>query len=67
MKSLYPRHKVSSTEVVFDFLVVYSINMQKKLTKFLEDKKVVNVTTERWQKWIVSPNCVQVVKKFTLH
>ena len=65
VKSLYPGHKVSSREVAFDFLAAYSI--QKKLAKFLEDKKVVNVTIERSQKWIVSQNCVQVVKKFTLH
>lgn len=67
VKSLYPGHKVSGREVVFDFLGAYSINIQKKLAKFLEDKKVVNVTIERSQKWIVSQNCVQVVKKFTLH
>ena len=54
MKSLYPGHKVSSREVVFDFLAVYSTNKQRKLAKFLEDKKVVNVTIERSQKWIVS-------------
>ena len=54
MKSLYPGHKVSSREVLFDFLAVYSTNKQKKLAKFLEDKKVVNVTIERSQKWIVS-------------
>ena len=67
VKSLYPGHKVSSREVVFDFLAAYSINIQKKLAKFLEDKKFVNVTIERLQKWIVSLNHVQVVKKFTLH
>lgn len=67
VKSLYPGHKVSSREVVFDFLGAYSINIQKKLAKFPEDKKVVNVTIERSQKWIVSQNRVQVVKKFTLH
>ena len=67
VKSLYPGHKVSSREVVFDFLGAYSINIQKKLANFLEDKKVVNVTIERSQKWIVSQNCVQVVKKFMLH
>jgi len=66
VKSLYPGHKVSSREVVFDFLAAYSINIQKKLAKFLEDKKVVNVTIEKSQKWIVSQNCV-VVKKFMLH
>ena len=66
VKSLYLGHKVSSREVVFDFLAAYSINIQKKLAKFLEDKKVVNVTIERSQKWIVSQNCVQVVKKFML-
>lgn len=54
MKSLYPGHKASSREVLFDFLVVYSTNKQKKLAKFSEDKKVVNVTIERSQKWIVS-------------
>ena len=57
MKSLYPGHKVSSIEVVFDFLDAYSINLKKELTKILEDKKVVNVTTERSQKWIISQNC----------
>ena len=66
VKSLYLGHKVSSREVVFDFLAAYSNNIQKKLAKFLEDKKVVNVTIERSQKWIVSQNCVQVVKKFML-
>ena len=54
MKSLYPGHKASSGEVLFDFLAVYSTNKQKKLAMFLEDKKVVNVTIERSQKWIVS-------------
>lgn len=68
VKSLYPGHKVSSREVVFDFLAAYSINIQKKRAKFVEDiKKVVNVTINRSEKWIVSQNCVQVVKKFTLH
>ena len=67
MKSLYPGHKASSREVVFDFLAAYVINIQKKLAKFVEDKKVVNVTIKRSEKWIVSENCVQVVKKFTLH
>ena len=62
VKSLYPGHKVSSREVVFDFLAAYSINIQKKLAKFLEDKKFVNVTIERLQKWIVSLNHVQVEK-----
>ena len=54
MKSLYPGHKVSSREAVFDFLATYYINIQKKLAKFREEKKVVNVTIERLQKWIVS-------------
>ena len=67
VKSLYPGHKVSSREVVLDFLAAYSINIQKKLANFLEDKKFMNVTIERLQKWIVSLNHVQVVKKFTLH
>ena len=67
VKSLYLGHKASSREVVFDFLAAHSINIQKKLAKFLEDKKVMNVTIERSQKWIVSQDCVQVVKKFTLH
>ena len=31
VKSLYPGHKVSSIEVVFDFLAVYSINLEKEL------------------------------------
>ena len=67
VKSLYLGHKVSGREVVFDFLAAYPIDIQKKLSKFLEDKKVVNVTIERSQKWIVSQNCVQVVKTFMLH
>ena len=65
VKSLYPGHKVSSIEVVFDFLPAYSINLEKELTKILEDKKVVNVTIERSQKWIISQNC-EIVKRFTL-
>ena len=67
VKSLYLGHKVSGREVVFYFLAAYPIDIQKKLSKFLEDKKVVNVTIERSQKWIVSQNCVQVVKTFMLH
>ena len=47
VKSLYPGHKVSSIKVVFDFLAAYSINLEKELTKILEDKEVVNVTIER--------------------
>ena len=67
VKSLYPGHKVSNREVVIDFLAAYSINIQKR-AKFVEDiKKVVNVTINRSEKWIVSQNCVQVVKKFRLH
>ena len=65
VKTLYPGHKVSSIEVVFDFLAAYSINLEKELTKILEDKKVVNVTIERSQKWITSQNC-EIVKRFTL-
>ena len=65
VKSLYPGHKVSSVEVVFDFLAAYSINLEKELTKILEDKKVVNVMIERSQKWIISQNC-EIVKRFTL-
>ena len=61
----YPGHKVSSIEVVFDFLAAYSINLEKELTKILEDKKVVNVTIERSQKWIIFQNC-EIVKRFTL-
>lgn len=68
VKSLYPGHKVSSRKVVFDFVAAYSINIQKKRAKFVEDiKKVLNVTINRSEKWIVSQNCVQVVKKFRLH
>ena len=65
VQSLYPGHKGSSIEVVFDFLAAYSINLEKELTKILEDKKVVNVTIERSQKWIISQNC-EIVKRFTL-
>ena len=65
VKSLYPGHKVSSIEVVFDFLAAYSINLEKERTKILEDKKVGNVTIERSQKWIISQNC-EIVKRFTL-
>ena len=53
VNSLYPGHKVSSIQVVFDFLAAYSINLEKELTKILEDKKVVNETIERSQKWII--------------
>ena len=59
VKSVYPGHKVSSIEVVFGFLAAYSINLEK------EDKKVVNVTIERSQKWIISQN-YEKVKRFTL-
>ena len=50
---------------MFDFLAAYSINLEKEPTKILEDKKVVNVTIERSQKWIISQNC-EIVKRFTL-
>lgn len=46
MKSLYPEHKVSGIEVVFDFLAAYSINLEKELAKILQNRKVVNVTIE---------------------
>ena len=39
----------SSIEVVFDFLVAYSNNLEKELAKTLKDKKVVNVTIERFR------------------
>ena len=65
VKSLYPRHKVSSIEVVFVFIAAYSINLEKELTKILEDKKVVNAKIERSQKWIISQNC-GIAKRFTL-
>ena len=65
VKSLYPGHKISSIEFVFDFLAAYCINLEKELTKILEDKKVVNVTIEKSQKWIICQNC-EIVKRFTL-
>ena len=42
VKSLYSGHKVSSIEVIFDFLAAYSTHFENELTKILQDKKVVN-------------------------
>ena len=42
--------KVSSIQVVYDFLAAYSINLERNLAKILQDKKVVNTTIERSQK-----------------
>ena len=44
VKSLYSGHKVSSLNVVFDFLAVDSINLEDGQAKVSKDKKVVNVT-----------------------
>ena len=41
MKSLYSGHKVGSIEVTLDFLTAYSTHLENKLTKILQDKKVV--------------------------
>lgn len=42
---------------MFDFLAAYIINLEEELAKILQDKKVVNIITERSQKWINSDNC----------
>ena len=39
MKSLYPGHKVSSGEVLFDFLAVYSTNKRRSLLSFWKIRK----------------------------
>jgi len=44
VKSLYSGHKISSLNVVFDFLAVNSINLEDGQAKVSKDKKVVNVT-----------------------
>ena len=63
VKSLYPGHKVSSLQVVFDFLAVHPIDLAKELADILQDKKAVGVTIEKAQKWIISQNC-EIVKRF---
>ena len=63
MKSLYSGHKVSSIEVILDFLAANSTHLEIKLTKILQDKKVVIKTIEKSQKWIISQNC-EIVKRF---
>ena len=63
MKSLYSGHKVSSIEVILDFLAAYSTHLENELTKILQDKKVVIKTIEMSQKWIISQNC-EIVKRF---
>lgn len=50
VKSLYSGHKDSSIEVIFDFLVAYSTHLENKMTKILQDKKVVSKTSEKSQK-----------------
>ena len=39
VKSLHPGHKVSSVEVVFDFLAAHSIILAKELADILQEKK----------------------------
>ena len=63
LRSLYSGHKVSSVEVIFDFLAAYSTHLENKLTKILQNKRVVSKTIEKSQKWIISQNCV-IVKRF---
>ena len=63
VKRLYPGHKVSSVQVVFDFLAAHSINFTKELADILLDKKAVSVTIEKAQKWIISQNR-EIVKRF---
>ena len=60
---MYPGHKVSSVQVVFDFLAAHSINLAKELADILLDKKAVSGMTEKAQKWIISQNC-EIVKRF---
>ena len=47
VKSLYPGHKVSSVQVVFDFLAAHSINLAKELADISQDKKAVGVMKRR--------------------
>ena len=63
VKSLYSGHKVSSIEVIFDFLAAYSTHLEKELTKILQDKRIIWKTKEKSQKWIISQNC-EIVKRF---
>ena len=50
MKSLYPAHKVSSVQVVFDSLAAHSMNFAKELANIFQDKKAVCVTIEKAEK-----------------
>ena len=63
VKSLYPGHKVSSVQVVFDFLPAHSIDLAKELADILQDTKAVGVMIEKAQKWIICQNC-EIVKQF---
>ena len=47
VKSLYPGHKLSSVQVVFDFLAAHSIKLAKDFADILQDKKAVGVTIEK--------------------
>ena len=62
-KSLFSGHKVSSIEVIFNFLAAYSTHLENELTKILQHKRVVSKTIEKSQKWIISQNC-EIVKRF---
>ena len=49
-KSLYSGHKVSSIEVVFDFLAAYSTHLENELKKISQDKRVLRKTIKKSQK-----------------
>ena len=53
VKSLYSGHKVSSIQVIFNFLAAYSINLDNELRinyDFTIRKKVVSKNIEKSQK-----------------
>ena len=50
VRSLYSGHKVSSIEVVFDFLAAYSTHLENELKKISQDKRVLRKTIKKSQK-----------------
>ena len=63
IKNLYPGYKVKLIIIVFDYLGTYYRDLDKEYN-MLFGPKVVRLTTERSQKWVISQNC-ETVKRFS--